>query len=353
MKKVIVISFLFFLNISCISEPKKKTTTNNSKIANVSKKKQVQNNPKQKVGSNTYKKLLNRTLQFANNLDFNLAYIRNKGLKDKKYLAEFLGLYLKLNKSAISKKQKKEIRKRLAPFYKETLKASYHNMATVNDKLFKANSMSYMRIMWLLNELGYDISLYKKELEKVQKRMDNHMNVRGPWQRAVFDKYYDFFKIKKPIALNNAKKLKGSIGTKEKLVFYDRAKAYEITHFIFAAYDYGNKKTQSRFDNQDLNYLKEILPQIIKKFELKNNDDLVGELLTCQILIGDTTNKAFKMSYQRLMNKQNNDGSFGNYERGRNKHGKDLEFRYYLHTTLVCSETFIEYEYRQVKNIFE
>ncbi|MEE9349825.1 MAG: hypothetical protein V3U80_07240 [Flavobacteriaceae bacterium] len=303
--------------------------------------------PKSKVGANTYDKVIERTTSFADNLNFDLDYIREKGLPDKKFLAEFLGLYLKLDKAAKSDIKKNKIRERLKPFYEKTLKPAFHNMASVDDRLFKKNSMSYMRILWLLQQMKFDTKFYESELKKVQKRMDDHMKIRGEWQRAVFDKYYDYFKIKKPIILREAKRLKGPITTRQPISFYNRSKAYNITHFLFAAFDYGNKKTQTRFTKKDISYLKEILPQIIQKFEQKFNDDIVAELLTCQVLIGDTKTPAFKKSFNRLIRRQNNDGSFGAYERGRQKVGSDVEFRQYMHTTLVALETFVEFEDRK------
>ena len=50
------------------------------------------------------------------------------------------------------------------------------------------------------------------------------------------------------------------------------------------------------------------------------------------------------------MRRQNQDGSFGAYENYRKKIGKDVAFRAYLHTTLVCFETFVEFEER--KHVF-
>jgi hypothetical protein len=350
MKKALFVLSILFLFLSCITETKTNKNQKNKVAKVTTSKKQVKQVNKRKVGANNYVSLLSRSKKYADNLKFDLDYIRSKGLPDKKYLAEFLGLYLKLKKGLKSKSVNKEIKKRLTPFYQETLKPNYHNMGQVDDKLFKKNSMSYMRIMWLLDQLGFDISLHKKELAKIKNRMDNHMVKRGPWQRAVFDWYYDYFNIVKPKALKNAKQLKGAIGTRKELSFYNRQQAYVLTHFVFAAYDYGNKLTQSRFTKEDIAYLKKILPQIITKFELKRNDDIVGELLTCQVLIGDTKTSAFKKSYKRLMSRQNNDGSFGGYENYRTKVGDDVEFRAYLHTTLVCLETFVEFEER--KSVF-
>ncbi len=344
-----IIYFLAILAFSsCISEPKKKKIVkkNSNKTVTTSKSR----NLKQKVGnSNTYKKALKRTKKYAYTLKFDLDYIRKKGLPDKKHLAEYLGLFLKLKKASTSEAEKQEIIAKVKPLYDKIQEPAFHNMAEVSDKLFKKNSMSYMRIMWLLKELNFDISAYKKEFDKIKKRMDAHMKVRGEWQRAVFEKYYNFFKLKKPIELKYAKKLKGPIAYQKPLEFYDRTQSYILTHFIFAAYDYGNKTTQNRFSKSDLDYLAEILPKIIQKFELKNDDDLVGELLTCLVLIGKTEAPSFKQSYRRLLYRQNIDGSFGLYERGRKKFGNDIEFRYYLHTTLVDMELFIEKNYRENK----
>ncbi len=347
MKYLIIIILFFSCKTDIKSSKNKNQKTTISKVISTPKTKSDSN--KKKVGNNTYKEALKRTLKYANELEFDLDYIRNKGLADKKYLAEYLGLFVKLKKAMKTKEEKDLIMKKLTPFYKKTLEPSFHNMSTVNDKLFKKNSMSYLRILWLLDQLGFDNTYYKKELAKVQTRMDDHMKVRGEWQRAVFGQYYDYFKIKKPIKLKYAHKLNGPITYQKPIDYFDRLKAYNITHFVFAAYDYGQKIKQTRFSKRDIDYLSEILPQLITKFEAKNNDDLVGELLTCLVLINKTNTKAFKNSYNRLLRRQNMDGSFGDYERGRKKHGNAIEFKYYLHTTLVNIEMFIEHNYRKQK----
>ncbi len=349
-KKTFLLLLILVISVSCISGQKKEVNKA-KKVSKTLKTSSKQHLVKQKVGKNTVEDAVKRTKKFANNLHFDLDDIRNKGLADKKFLAEYLGLFLKLKKYYHNKETDKEITLKLQPVFAKIEQKEFHNMAKVNDKLFKKNSMSYMRIMWLLDQLGYDITNYEKEFSKIKKRMDDHMKLRGEWQRAVFDKYYDYFKLKKPTELLYAKKLKGPIDYQKSLEFYNRANAYVLTHFVFAAYDYGNSLTQNRFDKEDLSYLSKILPQIIKKFEAKNNDDLVGELLTCQVLIGQTKTHEFKQSFNSLLSRQNQDGSFGSYEKYRKKIGNDVEFRAYLHTTLVDIEPFIEYDYRKNKMI--
>jgi hypothetical protein len=343
-KKISLLLILIF-SISCITGQKKEV----KKIKQ--KNKSEINIFKQKVGQNTVKEAVKRAKKYADNLNFDLDYIRNKGLPDKKYLAEYLGLYLKLKKFYNNKDINQQIQEKLKPFYNKINQQEFHNMAVINDKLFKKNSMSYMRIMWLLDQLGYNITDYKKQFFKIKKRMDNHMKLRGEWQRAVFDKYYDYFKFQKPIELQYAKKLKGPIDYQKPIDFYNKTNAYILTHFVFTAYDYGNSLTQNRFDKDDLEYLKTILPQIISKFESINNDDLVGELLTCQVLLRQNNTSQFNNSFNRLLYRQNNDGSFGSYERYRKKVGNDVEFRSYLHTTLVDVEMFIEDAFRKNKSI--
>ncbi|MCF6351189.1 MAG: hypothetical protein L3J23_09230 [Flavobacteriaceae bacterium] len=343
MKKILLILSVLIL-ISCKTETKKITKVKSNTISKV---KITSEDDKSKVGKNTYEEALKRTHKFATELNFDIDYIRKKGLADKKFLAEYLGLFLKLKKASKTDIEKENINQKIIPFYQKTKEPNFHNMAKVPDKLFKKNSMSYMRVLWLLDELEFDTNFYKKELAKIQTRMDNHMKVRGEWQKAVFDKYYDYFKIKKPITLKYAHKLKGPISYERPLSFYNRSKAYILTHFVFAAYDYGNKTTQTRFTKSEMNYLTNILPQIITKFETQNNDDLVSELLTCLVLINKDETPAFNKSYNRLLNRQNKDGSFGNYEKYRKKIGSDVEFRQYLHTTLVSIEMFIEHNFRK------
>ncbi|HFS67617.1 MAG TPA: hypothetical protein ENK67_05330 [Flavobacteriia bacterium] len=346
LKKLFIFVFLLF-SFSCISGQKNETKQKKKTVSPINTNKKH----KQKVGNNTVSKAVKKTFKFANNLDFNLDEIQNKGLPDKKYLAEYLGLFLKVKKFYHRPETDEQIKLKLKPIVYEIEQKKFHNMAAINDKLFKKNSMSYMRIMWLLQQLGYDIKNYKQEFLKIKNRMDDHMKLRGEWQRAVFDKYYDYFKLSKPIELKYAKKLKGPIAYQKTLEFYNRENAYILTHFIFTAFDYGNSLTQNRFDATDLKYLNDILPKITAKFELKNNDDIVGELLTCQVLLNNSNTPEFKQSFTRLLSRQNHDGSFGAYEKYRKKIGKDIEYRAYLHTTLVAIEPFIEYDFRKNKRI--
>eukprot|EP01052_Picozoa_sp_SAG31_P009100 SAG31_NODE_471_length_15238_cov_14.684554_8_plen_213_part_00 len=110
----------------------------------------------------------------------------------------------------------------------------YHDLATVNGKVFKQNSMSYLRVRrhrkvedpklftikssnqhamgyqvaWLMDRIGLDTGPYLEEVTKVKGKLDEHMQNRGPWQRAMFAEYYDRFGLEKvPYVLHRTARL--------------------------------------------------------------------------------------------------------------------------------------------------
>jgi hypothetical protein len=322
---------LFLLNISCKPEVKKQQfdTTKETK----------------KVESDTaYLVAKTKAHNWISNLKFDLDYIQKKKLGDKKFLAEYLGFYWKLFKSEKDKLAKEQILKQVQPYYNFTLKDEYHNMQDIDDKLFKKNSMSYLRVMWLLDELGFDISKYRQEVDRIKPRLDLHLKIRGNWQKEVFKEYYSFFDMKMPKTLQMTKINNGVIAKQLAFEKYDRNKAYNFTHFVFAAFEYGNKTTQSRFNTSDIAYIKEILPKFTYHYRMvKPNIDLLGEFVTCMVFMGFTDTVEFQKSYNYLLLHQNDNGSWGSYEKARAKIGNDIDFRAYLHTTLVVLEALIEY----------
>jgi hypothetical protein len=59
--------------------------------------------------------------------------------------------------------------------------------------------------------------------------------------------------------------------------------------------------------------------------------------------MGYTDTDEFKKSYQYILDHQNLNGSWGKYEKHRKKIGNDIDFRGYLHTSLVVLESLLEY----------
>jgi len=294
--------------------------------------------------TSTYQTAKANAYHWTTQLDFNMDYIVSKKLADKKHLAELLGLYWKLHKATDDDGLKKEIKDQVQPLYNYILKPKYHNMSLVSDKLFKKNSMSYLRVMWLFQRLDFDISTYQKEVKKIMPRMNTHLKIRGTWQKEVFKEYYTFFNYKMPNVLKLSKPTNGVIDQKHSFEKYDKAATYKLTHFVFAAFEYGNKTTQNRFDSDDLAYLNELLPKLTQKYRSGTpNIDLLGELFTCMVYLNNTNTTEVETTYQYLLTHQNKNGSWGLYEKHRKRLGKDVDIRAYLHTTLVVLEGLIAY----------
>jgi hypothetical protein len=271
-----------------------------------------------------------------------LAALAEKGYGDKKRFSELLGAYWKLYRYG-SSERRAEIRTRLQPFADYTREPGYLDLDTVDDTQFKKNSMSYLRVMWLLREMNFDISHLQSAFETIKGRMDAHLESRGPWQKSMFARYYDLFGFVKPEAIADTRAMKGPIAEGLAADRYDVARAYQLTHQIFVAFDYGAKRSQSRFDGADLAYLTTVLPVLTSAAQRKRNWDLMAELMTCMVYLRMTEGPVFQSAMAALLTAQNDDGSWGDYERARPRYGEYTEAKYYLHTTAVVIETLVEY----------
>lgn len=283
--------------------------------------------------------------EWMDQLEINLTQIAKRGYGDKKRLAEALGVYWKLYRYA-PQEQKQNIRNQAMPLFKYTQKSQYVNYLIKADaKNFKKNSMSYFRIMWLLREMNFNIDHLEVGLQKLMKKMNAHLKLRGAWQKAMFVKYYDEFELKKPYVLTSAKHFKGVVSKRYSAQRYQKLDdAYRLTHQIFVAYNYGAQKKQTRFNDEDIAYMQGVLPEVTDFYIAKSNWDIVAELITSMLYLGMSDTEQFNNAYQQLLNAQNKNGSWGAYENLRKKYGKYTDAKYYLHTTGVVLETIIETE---------
>lgn len=292
--------------------------------------------------NNETDKALDNAEKWLDQLELDLAYIREKGYGDVKRLSEAVGAYWKLYRYATPERQA-QIRQRVEPFWAYTQNESYLDLISVDAKTFKQNSMSYLRIMWLFREMGLDISHLQAGFDQFRERMDKHLDTRGPWQKSMFARYYDFFGYEKPAAIANTNRLTGPIKRRIRANKYDDTKAYQLTHQIFVAFDYGAKREQTRFTDGELKYLDQVLPELSDVYLGKKNWDLLAELLTCMVYLQQTGKPEFKTAMTALLAAQNPNGSWGEYERLRKKYGNDVNLKYYLHTTGVVIEALVEH----------
>jgi hypothetical protein len=289
-----------------------------------------------------YLKVKEKARKWLDGLQVNCAELIQNNVKGKKKLTEILDAYLSLFRLAKDPAEKEGIRRRVDELTLQTKTAEYHNMASCPDEEFKENSMSYLRTAVLMEELGLDTSHYLREILAVKPRMDAHFETRGPWQRAMFAEYYDKFGLEKPPLLQGIPMEAGIISQRIPLEKYNNNMTYDLTHEVFVAFHYGLKRKQDRFSAADLAYAKDMLPKLTLRYLGRKDPDLVAELTSCMTYLGWHSDPAYRQGIEYLLGVQNSSGTWGNYERYREKYGKYLEHHVYLHTTMVVLESLTE-----------
>jgi len=286
-----------------------------------------------------YLLLKHKAWAWFDQLDVDPIELLKHGVKGKKKLAEILDAYLSLYQHTTDAKERDRIQQRVAQLARHTQRSEYHDMLVNSGTEFLQNSMSYFRVLWLLEHFGQETTAYRQQLLAVKPRMDEHFKRRGPWQRAMFAEYYVRFGLEKPPELSSLPD--GVIPQRLPLAQYDRDKAYYLTHEVFVAFDYGLQRTQHSFTPEDLAYLRTILPVLATASRQQQDQDLLAELLLCMTYLGWHTEQEYCQDINYLLDSQNPNGTWGNYEALRNTAGQYLDQQVYLHTTLVAMKALL------------
>jgi hypothetical protein len=234
-------------------------------------------------------------LTWLHGVDVDATALLAHRIKGKKKLAEALGGYVLFRRHADEVEQHridKRVRELMTmPGNRGSL---YHDMGTdrTDDTTFKQNSMSYLRVLWLLQQLGLETSDYLAEVRAIKPRLDAHLQRRGPWQRAMFREYYQRFGLEWPsiLAVGADDGIGPEVRGQLSIEAYDRDRGYALTHEVFVAFDYGDAPTQSRLSAEDLCYLSRILGPLVQRFLVERNDvDLGAELVLCMSYLSLTS----------------------------------------------------------------
>lgn len=268
--------------------------------------------------------------------------LNQRGMKGQKKLAEIMDIYLFLWRTS-GPQERARIERRVHQLALHTERSDYHNMQVCTDRVFKQNSMSYMRVMWLMREFGLDTTHYERELMETRPRMDAHLSSRGAWQQAMFARYYERFGMEKPRALRRASNPRGLLKRRTALEDYDRKRSYQLTHEVFVAFDYGYAKDQSRFDKGDIDYLRVTLPALLSGALERHDADLASELTSAMVSLGWGADATVQQAITYLLSSQNKNGSWGRYEAARPRYGDFVEQNFYLHTTGAALRALVAY----------
>jgi hypothetical protein len=263
-------------------------------------------------------------------------------VKGKKKLAEILEVYVHFREIADDNSERAAIQQRVEELARHTERSAYHNLGSAPQKELIENSMSYFRVLSLMQDFGLDTTYYREQLEAVKDRIDDHLEHRGEWQRAMFRKYYERFGLELPPILNENVDLSGVLAQRLPANRIGKADAYRLTHQVFVAFDYGRATQQDRLDEEDLAYLREVLPTLLHRAVAANYPDLAAEVLSCMTYLGWHREVPYVQAVDYLLSSQNPTGTWGSYEHYRAKMGDYVDQFVYLHTTMVVMRALIE-----------
>ncbi len=287
-----------------------------------------------------YVRLKHRAWAWFDQLEVDPVELLKHGVKGKKKLAEILQAYLNLYQYAPAAARER-IQQRVVQLARHTQRFEYHqDMLVSSDTEFLQNSMSYFRVLWLLEHLEQDTTAYRQRLLTVKPRMDEHLKQRGPWQQAMFAEYYSSFGLAKPPGLSLS--IEGVVIQRLPLTQYNKDKAYYLTHEVFVAFDYGLRRMQSHFTAEDLSYIRTVLPVLAQVASQQNAQDLLAEILQCMTYLGWQTESVYCQGINYLLDSQNPNGTWGNYEALRTADEPYFDQRLYLHTTMVALQALSE-----------
>lgn len=288
-----------------------------------------------------YEEVIARARQWLDRLVVNPIELRAHGIKGKKKLAEILDCYARLYNTA-KPEDKQNIMIRVKMLCAVTSHTNYHDLFTINDLEFKQDATSYLRAAYLMERLGLDTKFYRAQIQKVHPRLNAHMRDRGVDQRMAFHWYYEYFGLKEPFPLESAFQT-GLITARKPAdrLKQDFKEAYSLTHEVFVPYKFGEDLNADFFTPDDKTYLRGVLENIIPWYIQKNEVDLLAEFILCAAYIKATDLPAYRNGLSFLLESQNANGSWGQYEQHRPAMGDYIEQGLYLHTTMVALDALI------------
>src|SRR5262245_8087898 len=152
----------------------------------------------------------------------------------------------------------------------------------------------------------------------------------------MFAEYYTRFGLEIPSGLSRSSE--DVISLRLSLTQYNIDKAYHLTHEMFVAFDYGLRRMQSHFTVEEVSYIRTVLPVLAQAAIQQNAPDLLAELLQCMTYLGWQTAPVYCQNINSLLDSQNPNGTWGNYETLRTVDQPYFDQRLYLHTTIIAMQ---------------
>jgi hypothetical protein len=288
------------------------------------------------LGANrpAYSNAMRRARAWLDALHVDPADLRTRGIKGKKKLVEQLEAYYRLWRVAAAA-EKGPLLERIKGVVGLTYEDRYHDMGSISDEWFRQDSTSYLRAAYLMDRLGLDTRRYRREIAKIQPRLDAQMSQRGPNQQDAFHLYYQHFGLEEPFPLAAAQQ-KGLIASHKDPAGLSTSDLYDLTHEVYAPYDYGDRLDVDPFSVPDKAYLRSAFASLASRYLGQHAIDPLSEIVECLHYLRLQDEPGYRAGISFLLGSQNRDGSWGTYDRERMRLGDYVRQGYQLHTTLVA-----------------
>lgn len=275
-----------------------------------------------------------RAERWLDSLELDPVSLQSMKVLGKKKLGEKLAAYYLLWKWGPAQDRPRLVEKAKS-ISRLTENTTFHNMGLVTNEVFRQESTSYLRIIFLLDKMSIQNEAYHAALQNIKPRLDADLRGRGPWQQRVFSDYYKHFGWPLPSSPKNEGQ--GSVLARHLSMNELDAEnlLYQLTHDVFAIYFYGEASEAAHMDKADRAYLVQILPGLIQRKMTPEDVDILAELLQCLWLIGERESPTFKEGARFLLRSQNADGSWGDYSKEGQAHGEYVQKLFRLHTVNV------------------
>ena len=281
-----------------------------------------------------YRAALGRARVWLDSLSLDPRELDKNYLPGKRKLGELLSGYKYLGAVA-EPEVRRQLDQRVRALATITQQPWYHDLLTVDDARFKRDSTSYLLVAVLLEEWGVDIGRYREEINRVHPRLNQQMMSRGNHQQLAFHNYYVYFGLTEPHDLRQAASV-GVIADRLNPFKMKDADVYNLTHEVFTRTWREKSPAQGRFSASELNYLRWALDRLTVHEAMSRNLDLTSELLICIAALGMSDLPITREALALLLENQNPNGSWGQYDEARATYGAFTDQAMYLHTTGVA-----------------
>jgi hypothetical protein len=233
-------------------------------------------------------------------------------IQGAKTWAELLGLYAVIFVRASEPHERERLQARVAQLAEPTRDPGFHNLDAMDDAGFSKNSMSYLRVLWLLESMGVESPLYREAAQALRPRLEAHLATRGGWQRQAFRAYYQAFSWEAPpILMAPYHHEVGPLAERLPPEQYSDDQLYYLTHTVMNATFYGYRRyPEGYFDEAERAYLAAALPALLDRKIQRMEWDISAELLSCMTYLGLREHPSAQRAAETLLDHQSLDGSW-------------------------------------------